>query len=92
MNTLIDSHTLFAYLHLAADMTQANKLAQTGVRAIAYETITSESGNLPLLAPMSTIAGQISIIVGSYFFIKAKQWLWVLCLEILLVLIKELLQ
>lgn len=75
---LNSSHTLFTYLHLAADMTQANKLAQTGVRAIAYETITSESGNLPLLAPMSTIAGQISIIVGSYFLLKPNNGLGVM--------------
>ena len=75
---LNSSHTLFTYLHLAADMTQAHKLAQTGVRAIAYETITSEAGNLPLLAPMSSIAGQISIIVGSYFLLKPNNGLGVM--------------
>lgn len=75
---LNSSHTLFAYLHLAADMSQAHKLAQTGIRAIAYETITSDTGNLPLLAPMSSIAGQISIVVGSYFLLKPNRGIGVM--------------
>ena len=76
-NILI-AHTLFTYLHLAANMSQAKELAQTGVRAIAYETITSDHGNLPLLAPMSSIAGQISIVVGSYFLLKPNKGLGVM--------------
>ena len=75
---LNSSHTLFTYLHLAANMSQAKELAQTGVRAIAYETITSNLGNLPLLAPMSSIAGQISIVVGSYFLLKPNKGLGVM--------------
>ena len=75
---LNSSHTLFTYLHLAANMSQAKELAQTGVRAIAYETITSDLGNLPLLAPMSSIAGQISIVVGSYFLLKPNKGLGVM--------------
>ena len=75
---LNSSHTLFTYLHLAANMSQAKELAKTGVRAIAYETITSDSGGLPLLAPMSSIAGQISIVVGSYFLLKPNKGLGVM--------------
>jgi|TARA_B110000914_G_scaffold210182_1_gene209138 alanine dehydrogenase len=62
--------TLFTYLHLAGDPEKAKKLISTGVRAIAYETVTSADGSMPLLAPMSAIAGQISIVVGSYHLLK----------------------
>tara|TARA_B100000768_G_scaffold128241_1_gene118830 strand:+ start:4410 stop:5498 length:1089 start_codon:yes stop_codon:yes gene_type:complete len=62
--------TLFTYLHLAGDPENAKKLIATGVRGIAYETVTSEDGSMPLLAPMSAIAGQISIVVGSYHLLK----------------------
>ena len=72
------SHTLFTYLHLAADMKNALNLAKTGVTGIAYETITSDSGAMPLLAPMSNIAGQISILVGSYFLLKPNNGLGVM--------------
>ena len=64
------NHTLFAYLHLAGDPSQAAELIATGVTGIAYETVTSEDGSLPLLAPMSAIAGQLSIVVGSYHLLK----------------------
>jgi alanine dehydrogenase len=73
-----ESHTLFTYLHLAADMNNAKNLAKTGVTGIAYETITSDSGAMPLLAPMSNIAGQISILVGSYFLLKPNNGLGVM--------------
>jgi alanine dehydrogenase len=62
--------TLFTYLHLAGDLLNAKKLIATGVRGIAYETVTSDDGSMPLLAPMSAIAGQISIVVGSYHLLK----------------------
>jgi alanine dehydrogenase len=52
---------LFAYLHLAADPAQARGLMAAGVTAIAYETVTDAAGRLPLLAPMSEIAGRLSI-------------------------------
>ena len=48
---------IFTYLHLAADADQARDLVQSGAIAIAYETVTSPSGGLPLLAPMSQVAG-----------------------------------
>ncbi len=52
---------LYTYLHLAADPEQARGLMQSGVTAIAYETVTDERGGLPLLAPMSEVAGRLSI-------------------------------
>ena len=56
---------LFTYLHLAADPAQTHLLAQSGCTAIAYETVTSICGGLPLLAPMSEVAGRMSIQVGA---------------------------
>jgi len=67
---LRDDLTLFTYLHLAGDPAQAKKLLATGVTGIAYETVTSDDGSLPLLAPMSAIAGQLGIVVGSYHLLK----------------------
>ena len=67
---LRDDLTLFAYLHLAGDPDNAKKLIDTGVTGIAYETVTSEDGSMPLLAPMSTIAGQLAFTVGSYHLLK----------------------
>tara|TARA_Y100001934_G_scaffold250672_1_gene313171 strand:- start:33 stop:1118 length:1086 start_codon:yes stop_codon:yes gene_type:complete len=62
--------TLFTYLHLAGDPENAKKLIDTGVTGIAYETVTSSDGSMPLLAPMSTIAGQLAFTVGSYHLLK----------------------
>ena len=62
--------TLFTYLHLAGNPESAKKIVNTGVTGIAYETVTDENNALPLLAPMSEIAGQISIVVGSYNLLK----------------------
>ena len=62
--------TLFTYLHLAGDPENAKKLVSTGVTGIAYETVTSNDRSMPLLAPMSAIAGQISVVVGSYHLLK----------------------
>lgn len=67
---LNEKHTLFAYLHLAGDPINAIKLAETGVTAIALETVTADDGSMPLLSPMSKIAGQLSFIVGSYYLLK----------------------
>ncbi len=60
---------LFTYLHLAADKTLTKALLQTGVTAIAYETI-EVNHRLPLLEPMSEIAGRMSVLVGGYFLAK----------------------
>src|SRR5690606_25835303 len=54
-------HLLFTYLHLAPDPEQARGLLNSGATAIAYETVTDASGALPLLAPMSEVAGRLSI-------------------------------
>lgn len=59
--------TLFTYLHLAADKPQAEGLMKSGCTAIAYETVSDDQGRTPLLAPMSRVAGRLSIIVGSYY-------------------------
>ena len=57
--------TLFTYLHLAADPAQADALAESGTTAIAYETVEAPDGSLPLLTPMSEVAGRMSIQVGA---------------------------
>ncbi|MAI03797.1 MAG: alanine dehydrogenase [Gammaproteobacteria bacterium] len=75
---LTNQHTLFTYLHLAANKQQARELVQTGITGIAYETVTAADGTLPLLAPMSAIAGQIGFVVGSYFLLKPNKGLGVL--------------
>lgn len=62
---LRDGQILFTYLHLAADRAQAEGLLASGVSAIAYETVTAADGGLPLLAPMSEVAGRMSIQVGA---------------------------
>lgn len=62
---------LFTYLHLAADRAQAEALMQSGTTAIAYETVTAPDGSLPLLTPMSEVAGRMSIQVGANCLQKA---------------------
>ncbi len=57
--------TLFTYLHLAADKPQAEALAKSSCYAVAYETVTGDLGGLPLLRPMSEVAGRMSIQVGA---------------------------
>lgn len=57
---------LFTYLHLAADAVQAKGLIDSGAVAIAYETVTSDRGGLPLLAPMSEVAGRMGTHIGAY--------------------------
>jgi alanine dehydrogenase len=69
---LKSGQTLFTYLHLAADRAQAEGLMAAGVTAIAYETITAADGSLPLLAPMSEIAGRMSISVAAHSLMKAQ--------------------
>lgn len=59
-------HTLFTYLHLAPDPEQANDLIASGAVCIAYETVTDSSGGLPLLAPMSKVAGRMAIQAGAH--------------------------
>jgi len=63
---------LFTYLHLAADPAQAEALVKSGTTAIAYETVTADDGSLPLLTPMSEVAGRLSIQAGAYALQKAN--------------------
>lgn len=62
---------LFTYLHLAPDPDQTNELIDSGAVCIAYETVTSDSGGLPLLAPMSEVAGRMSIQAAAHSLEKA---------------------
>ncbi len=63
---LRENQTLFTYLHLAPDPQQTAALMKSGVTAIAYETVTSSRGGLPLLAPMSEVAGRMSVQCGAH--------------------------
>jgi alanine dehydrogenase len=63
---LREGQTLFTYLHLAPDPQQARLLKESGVTAIAYETVTQNDGGLPLLTPMSQVAGRMSIQAGAH--------------------------
>jgi len=66
------SQTLFTYLHLAADKPQAEALMGSGATCIAYETVTDAKGGLPLLRPMSEVAGRMSVQVGAHYLEKAQ--------------------
>ncbi len=69
---LREGQILFTYLHLAAYPELAASLAKKGIVAIAYETVQMPGGSLPLLAPMSEIAGRMATQVGAYFLEKAQ--------------------
>ena len=69
---------LYTYLHLAPDPDQTSDLVASGATCIAYETVTSARGGLPLLAPMSEVAGRMSIQAGAYALEKAHGGLGVL--------------
>jgi len=65
------NQVLFTYLHLAADRAQAQDLLASGAACIAYETVTSPAGGLPLLAPMSEVAGRLAIQAGAHCLEKS---------------------
>ncbi len=69
---LTPDHTLFTYLHLAPDQAQIDDLVKSGATCIAYETVTDRYGRLPLLAPMSEVAGRMSIQAGAHCLEKAQ--------------------
>jgi alanine dehydrogenase len=69
---LREDQLLFTYLHLAADPAQTDGLMRSGVIAIAYETVTDNRGGLPLLAPMSEVAGRMAIQVGAHCLEKQQ--------------------
>src|ERR1700736_2675999 len=62
--------TLFTYLHLAASRACTEALLSSGVTAIAYETVQTPDGALPLLAPMSEVAGRLAAQVGAYHLMR----------------------
>jgi len=68
---LREGQILFTYLHLAPDPAQTKDLVESGATCIAYETVTQNGGGLPLLAPMSEVAGRLSIQAGAYYLEKA---------------------
>ncbi len=63
--------TLYTYLHLAPDPVQTELLIASGATCIAYETVTDDRGGLPLLAPMSEVAGRMSVQAGAHYLEKA---------------------
>lgn len=69
---LTPQHTLFTYLHLAPDPVQARGLMDSGCLAIAYETVTDAHGGLPLLRPMSQVAGRMSMQVAAGALMRTK--------------------
>ena len=72
VRALRDDQLLFTYLHLAADPEQTQGLLRSGAIAIAYETVTDSRGGLPLLAPMSEVAGRMAIQVGAHCLEKEQ--------------------
>lgn len=69
---LREGQILYTYLHLAPDPEQTKGLLNSGVTAIAYETVTDDRGGLPLLAPMSEVAGRLAIQAGATSLQKAN--------------------
>jgi alanine dehydrogenase len=69
---LREGQILFTYLHLAPDIEQTKALKDAKVTAVAYETVQLEDGSLPLLAPMSAIAGRMSVQIGAYLLQKVN--------------------
>jgi alanine dehydrogenase len=65
-------HLLFTYLHLAPDPEQTKGLMASGATCIAYETVTDRRGGLPLLKPMSEVAGRMSVQVGAHYLEKEQ--------------------
>jgi len=65
-------HILFTYLHLAPDRPQTEGLMRSGATCIAYETVTANDGSLPLLKPMSEVAGRMSVQVGAHYLEKEQ--------------------
>ena len=67
-----EGQVLFTYLHLAADPEQAKDLLESGATAIGYETVTDAAGRLPLLSPMSEVAGRMAIQAGAHCLERAQ--------------------
>lgn len=73
-----DDLVLFTYLHLAADRPLAERLSESGITAIAYETVQLPGGGLPLLAPMSEVAGRLAPTVGAHTLMRSSGGIGVL--------------
>ncbi|TDP88644.1 alanine dehydrogenase [Halanaerobium saccharolyticum] len=71
-NLFKEGQILFTYLHLAADQELTEALKERGVTAVAYETVQTEDGELPLLTPMSEVAGRLSVQAAASFLEKPK--------------------
>jgi alanine dehydrogenase len=69
---LRDGLVLFTYLHIAADEPLTRALLDSGITAVAYETVETDAGGLPLLAPMSEVAGRLAAQAGAYFLEKPQ--------------------
>ena len=69
---LRSDHVLFCYLHLAADLTLIQTLCDIGISAIPFESVTDEQGGLPLLAPMSQVAGRIATMRGASLLFRNR--------------------
>lgn len=69
---LREGQTLYTYLHLAPDPTQTKLLVESGATCIAYETVTDNRNGLPLLAPMSEVAGRMAVQAGAHYLEKAQ--------------------
>ena len=69
---LRSDHILFSYLHLAADLTLIKTLCDIGISAIPFESVTDEQGGLPLLAPMSQVAGRIAVMRGASLLFRNR--------------------
>jgi len=65
-------HILFSYLHLAADPDLVDTLCDIGLTAIPFESVSTESGSLPLLAPMSQVAGRIAVMRGASLLFRNR--------------------
>jgi alanine dehydrogenase len=69
---LREGQILYTYLHLAPDPEQTELLIKSGATCVAYETVTDDRGGLPLLAPMSEVAGRMSVQAGAHYLEKAQ--------------------
>src|SRR5438128_11147748 len=78
VGALREDQILFTYLHLAADRSLTDALLRSGAVGIAYETVTDNRGGLPLLAPMSEVAGRMSVQVGAHCLEKEQGGLGIL--------------
>lgn len=72
LEMLHEGQTLFTYLHLAPDRPQTDALLKSGIAAIAYETVQTDAGALPLLSPMSEVAGRMAVQVGAFLLEKVN--------------------